>query len=404
MADNKEVHALTLKVMRLSKPGFHIVPPLMCEKDDIPGDILAESGKKDGSIVDGFGMTSFLQLPTSFGIIYLGETFRIYISLNNPSPLEVNNVSLKVELQTASQVVPLFSNSSSSVDKFPPGVSHDYVVAHEVKEGGVNILACTVYYIRSDGEKKSFRKFFKFQVMNPLTITPRIHTIKESVFVEANIENSTQSPIYIESVTLIPVDTSHTCTDMNSSIPPSSTNTSLSQSIVYMKPATARQYLFMLTPTHSSHTANNASSVIGQLDITWRSTLGEIGRIKSLPLQKKAISVDEVELTLTSIPPRIVLEQPFVVTLQVTNRGTKLIQPQLVVLKNIMDGLLVNGHLEQDLGELKQEASKTLSLHMFPVKPGIQKITGLSVRVPDGAGQFKAYDFNNLADVFVDHV
>jgi hypothetical protein len=36
-----------------------------------------------------------------------------------------------------------------------------------------------------------------------------------------------------------------------------------------------------------------------------------------------------------------------VVTLQVTNRGTKLIQPQLVVLKNIMDGLLVNGHLEQ---------------------------------------------------------
>eukprot|EP00026_Physarum_polycephalum_P006721 Phypoly_transcript_06772.p1 GENE.Phypoly_transcript_06772~~Phypoly_transcript_06772.p1 ORF type:complete len:402 (-),score=59.33 Phypoly_transcript_06772:59-1264(-) len=401
MGDNKEVHALTLKVMRLSKPGFQIVPPLLCEKDDIPGDILSESSRENGSIVEGFGMTSFLQLPTSFGIIYLGETFRIYISLNNPSTIEVYNTSLKVELQTATQLVPLFSNTSSSIDKFAPGVSHDYVVAHEVKEGGVNILACTVTYMRSDNEKKLFKKFFKFQVMNPLTITPRIHTIKNSVFVETNIENSTQSPLYIESVSLIPVDDSLTCTDMNSINPPTQ-NTPLSSTIVYMKPATARQYLFMLSPTNPE-AANNNSSVIGQLDITWRSTLGEVGRIKSLPLQKKAISTDEVELTLTSIPPRIVLEQPFVVTLQVTNRGTKLIQPQLVVLKNIMDGLLVNGHLEQDLGELKQEASKTLSLHMFPVKPGIQKITGLSVRVPDG-GSFKAYEFNNLADVFVDHV
>ena len=54
-------------VMRLSKPGFQIVPPLMCEKEDIPGDILSESSKEDGSIMEGFGMTSFLQLPTSFG-------------------------------------------------------------------------------------------------------------------------------------------------------------------------------------------------------------------------------------------------------------------------------------------------------------------------------------------------
>ena len=33
---------------------------------------------------------------------------------------------------------------------------------------------------------------------------------------------------------------------------------------------------------------------------------------------------------------------------------------------------------------------------MFPVKPGIQKITGLSVRVADGAGAFKAYPLPSL--------
>lgn len=399
--DAKDVHSLTLKVMRLSKPGFQIVPPLLCEKDDLPGDILIESNRENGRhILEGFGLTDFLQLPTSFGIIYLGETFRIYISLNNPTQVDVHGTVLKVELQTTTQLVPLFANTTSVIEKFAPGVSHDYVVAHEVREAGVNILACTVNYIRYDGEKKFFRKFFKFQVMNPLAITPRVHTMKNSIMVEANIENSTQAPLYIERVSLIPVDESLAVTDMNLLEPNPTNPLAYSAAVVYMKPATARQYLFMLTPRADYKTGN--STVIGQLDITWRSTLGELGRIKSLPLQKK-ISTDDVELTLTSVPQRIVLEQPFVVTLQITNRGPKFIQPQLVVLKNIMDGLLVNGHLEQDMGDLSPNMSNTLLLHMFPVKPGMQKITGLSVRVPDSNGIVKAYDFNNLADVFVDH-
>jgi len=391
------VHSLTLKVMRLSKPGFQIVPPLLCEKEDIPGDILVQNNLENGHILEGFGLTDFLQLPTSFGIIYLGETFRIYISLNNPTQSDVLSTTLKVELQTATQLVPLFSNISSPIHHFSTGVSHDYVVSHEVREAGVNILACTVNYARQDGDKKFFRKFFKFQVMNPLTITPRVHTMKNTIFVEANVENSTQSPLYIESVSLIPVDDSLASTDLNTTESP--TTTPYASSIVYMKPATARQYLFMLAPKGDPKTT---STVIGQLDIVWRSTFGEIGRIKSIPLQKK-VSTDEVELTLTNVPQHIKLEQPFVVTLQITNRGPKFIQPQLVVLKNVMDGLLVNGHLEQDLGDLSPNTSNTLRLHMFPVKPGIQKLTGLSVRVPDSNGAVKAYDFNNLADVFVDH-
>jgi len=309
--------------------------------------------------------------------------------------------TLKVELQTATLLVPLFSNASTAIDRFSPGVSHDYVVSHEVREAGVNILACTVNYTRHDGDKKFFRKFFKFQVMNPLTITPRVHTMKNSIFVEANVENSTQAPLYIESVSLLPVDDSLGCTDLNFNDANTANPAALSASIVYLKPATARQYIFMLTPKGDA-TGKPISTVIGQLDIVWRSTFGEIGRIKSIPLQKK-VTTDEVELTLTNVPQHIKLEQPFVVTLQITNRGPKFIQPQLVVLKNVMDGLLVNGHLEQDLGDLSPNTSNTLCLHMFPVKPGIQKITGLSVRVPDSTGSVKAYDFNNLADVFVDH-
>lgn len=44
-----------------------------------------------------------------------------------------------MELQTATQLVPLFSNTTNVIDKFAPGMSHDYVVSHEVREGGVNM-------------------------------------------------------------------------------------------------------------------------------------------------------------------------------------------------------------------------------------------------------------------------
>jgi len=64
---------------------------------------------------------------------------------------------------------------------------------------------------------------------------------------------------------------------------------------------------------------------------------------------------------------------------------------------------LVNGHLIQDLGDLPPGGSKSHTVHMFPLKPGIQKISGFSIRGLDFTGATRVYDFNNLTDVFVDH-
>jgi hypothetical protein len=334
--EQKEVHLLTLKVMRLSRPGFQVAPTVLCESTDIPFDALVPNESTSG--IEAFGMTSFLQLPNNFGIIYLGEVFRIYISLNNPTPHEVYSTTLKVELQTSAQWIRLFESiddRQGPIAKFGPGESHDYVISHEVKEGGVNILSCTVNYETQNKEKKSFRKFFKFQVMNPLTITPRIHSIQDTVYLEATIENSTQSPLFIETVKMEPTEL-FSCSDLNAAPPaPNIPNSDVifSHSIVYMKPATARQYLFMLVPKTPGSTEAKIAQVVGKLEITWRSTLGEVGRLQTAPLQRK-VSVDEVELTLANTPPRIVLEQPFAITLQLINKGAKSITPLLVMQKN----------------------------------------------------------------------
>jgi hypothetical protein len=74
----------------------------------------------------------------------------------------------------------------------------------------------------------------------------------------------------------------------------------------------------------------------------------------------------------------------------------------------------------QDIGDLPAGGSKNHTVHMFPLKPGIHKITGFSVRAVDFTGITKVYpkqilimtliwlinpryDFNNLSDVIVDH-
>lgn len=161
MENTKENHLLNLKVMRLSKPNIPTINPILCEKQDLPYETMStsidstslsmgsvnSSGSNDNNQLignngnpinmEGLGVTSMLQLQS--GVIYLGEMFCCYISLNNHSPYQVRNVFLKVELQTTSSRIPLLDSEQQSVPTFNPGFSSDFVVQREVKESGVNM-------------------------------------------------------------------------------------------------------------------------------------------------------------------------------------------------------------------------------------------------------------------------
>lgn len=60
-------------------------------------------------------------------------------------------------------------------------------------------------YTKHDGEKKNFRKFFKFQVFNPISIKTTVHDVQHGIYLSAQIQNSTQSSLFLESLKLDPI-------------------------------------------------------------------------------------------------------------------------------------------------------------------------------------------------------
>ena len=56
-----------------------------------------------------------------------------------------------------------------------PKQSVEFLFDHEIKELGIHILVCTVSYTLGE-ERKFQRKFYKFQVLNPLSL--KLSTVK----------------------------------------------------------------------------------------------------------------------------------------------------------------------------------------------------------------------------------
>ena len=185
----------TLRVMRLYKPKLYV--------------------DKRGGAPGATRLTSALVLPDSFGNIYKGETFFAYVSVLNaedaPSPTLLDvAVSAKLQAPCAKRAVELKDTSerrraearADGVDPdswrspdMPPtrrranpaaelkcGENVDMIVEHALGECGTHTLRVSVSYrLAGDGgppdgrpaEPRSLRKFYRFNVLDPLECTPR---------------------------------------------------------------------------------------------------------------------------------------------------------------------------------------------------------------------------------------
>jgi trafficking protein particle complex subunit 13 len=121
--------------------------------------------------------TELLTLPSSFGAIQLGETFSSCLCVNNEANVDIEAVTLKVDIQTASTKVQL--TEFGGLDHvLTAGDTLENIVQHEIKELGQHVLACTVTYRLppharhapgpaediGDPTLQTFRKFYKFAV------------------------------------------------------------------------------------------------------------------------------------------------------------------------------------------------------------------------------------------------
>lgn len=117
-----------------------------------------------------------LTLPSAFGAIQLGETFTSCLSVNNEAAVDIEGVTLRVEMQTATTKTSLAEYGGSDY-RIAAGDTLENVVNHEIKELGQHVLACTVTYRLPPGYQsaqptqenqdptfQSFRKFYKFAV------------------------------------------------------------------------------------------------------------------------------------------------------------------------------------------------------------------------------------------------
>lgn len=187
----------TLKVMRLQKPQFH---------QPTAGSLSFSTSQ----------LSTALCLPDSFGTIAVGETFSAYLGALNTHPnLSVEQLTVQAQLQTPTQrwhlAAPNFDSHQGSGVTVPPGQVVDSIVSHgPLVEAGQHILRVEVGYVQATGGSsgssgtdginatttstttKSLRKFYRFQVTQPLGVKSQIWRCgDQAVYVSVEVTNNT---------------------------------------------------------------------------------------------------------------------------------------------------------------------------------------------------------------------
>ena len=157
---NAEHEGLALKVMRLYKPSLPSSRHASLNPSTNPGSFVPD----------------LLRLPDNFGSIFIGQSFASYISVCNGGAFDVRNVQLTAELQTGKKRFNLLDRRAATGSggpvpppaanpqaMFAPGGALDVVVEHRLAETGVHVLrVCVEYDARRTGERRSFKKFYRF--------------------------------------------------------------------------------------------------------------------------------------------------------------------------------------------------------------------------------------------------
>ncbi|XP_059438556.1 uncharacterized protein LOC132171290 isoform X1 [Corylus avellana] len=415
MSSSPGTHSLAFRVMRLCRPSFHVDPPLRLDPvdliagEDILDDPIAAShlprlidshvaNPADSSDLsyrsrfllhdpsDPMGLSGLLVLPQSFGAIYLGETFCSYISINNSSNFEAKEIIIKAEMQTERQRILLLDTSKSPVDTIRAGGRYDFIVEHDVKELGAHTLVCTALYNDGDGERKYLPQFFKFVVANPLSVRTKVRVVKETTFLEACIENHTKSNLFMDQVEFEPTQHwSATILKANEHESDNNSKTREKTPVLIRSGGGIHNYLYQLkVSSHGSAQMKvEGSNILGKLQITWRTNLGEPGRLQTQQILGTPVTRSDIDLHVVEVPSIIKLERPFSLHLKLTNQTERELGPFEVSLpQNELREekvIMINGLKTMVLPQVAAFSYTDFHLNLIATKLGVQRITGITV-------------------------
>ena len=235
----------------------------------------------------------------------------------------------------------------------PPGERRDCVVTAELKEAGQHTLVCSCTFTDADGERRTSPQFFKFSVTQPFAVKTKVRLIPDgsAALLEACVENITPEQINLEGISLEPATSGWRLVEtLPPPVPLAATHTAGADSIAdaaHLSSLIARQQLlhphggarhavFKLERSPPSTDAAIASplrsdapstpvteppSALGRLEIRWRGRFGDGGRLQTHTITAGAARAKPVRIALSHCPPVATLEQPFDITLRVTNSG-----------------------------------------------------------------------------------
>ncbi|KAL4562055.1 hypothetical protein LXL04_034245 [Taraxacum kok-saghyz] len=443
MSSTQSLHSLAFRVMRLCRPTFHIETPLRFDLSDliVGEDLLddpsaaphlrrllqSQSTTTDSSTdltysnrfllrddpSDAMGLPGMLVLPQAFGAIYLGETFCSYISINNSSSFEVRDIIIKAEIQTERQRILLLDTTKTPVETIRAGGRYDFIVEHDVKELGAHTLVCTAQYSDGDAERKYLPQYFKFMVSNPLSVRTKVRVVKkgkmviysqETTYLEACLENNTKSNLFMDQVEFEPTP-QWVATLLNPDHHHSEdgvlTREVFKTPVLIKSGGGIHNYLYQLKPLDESAPIKmEGSNVLGKLQITWRTNLGEPGRLQTQQILGNPITHKEIELKATKVPSVIILEKPFTVYFSLTNLSGNNVGPfEVVVSVTEEKTVMVNGVKRMALPEVEAYKSLDFQLNMIAMELGMQKISGITLF---NTIDKKTYDPFPDIEIFVD--
>eukprot|EP00271_Cylindrocystis_brebissonii_P015586 TRINITY_DN38520_c0_g1_i1.p1 TRINITY_DN38520_c0_g1~~TRINITY_DN38520_c0_g1_i1.p1 ORF type:complete len:454 (-),score=82.78 TRINITY_DN38520_c0_g1_i1:56-1417(-) len=437
-------HCLAFRVMRLCRPALQVDLPLKYDPEDIwygedEEDIPPRDRSSEGSAaedlflaraelsqpLDAFGLTGMMVLPQAFGSIYLGETFCSYISVGNHTNQSVTNVQVKAELQTERQRLVLADNSKTPIDVLGPEGRHDFIIEHDIKELGAHTLVCSATYIDPNGEQKFLPQYFKFVASNPLSVRTKVRTVKggagleDHSFLEACIENCTKGALFLDYVkfepapawSVTPLEPSGEGASSEEGAEDEAWSPFSRQPNLISASGGIRHFLYSLrrieagpgTPLSTSSSPPGGGTSLGKLEMRWRSTLGEPGRLQTQQILGNPIPRKEVELRLLELPSTVVLEHPFLVKCRVFNCTDRTVGPLRVILhrEGSSEGkaIVVSGPWALMVPEMEQHSSVDVSVCLVALASGVQRMSGISVEDQrDG----KPYDTLAPTEVFVE--
>ncbi|OKP06979.1 Trafficking protein particle complex subunit 13 [Penicillium subrubescens] len=310
----KEPHAVSLKVLRLSRPSLSYQSPLPAATTKISPKASLSYPSADSD--DQFILTPILTLPPAFGSVYVGETFACTLSANNEISADetgrvVTSVRIVAEMQTPSSVAALELDPASDTAQsgLDIGESLQKIVRYDLKEEGNHILAVSVSYTENrisesaqaaSGRVRTFRKLYQFVAQPCLSVRtkaselPPLEVDNKSLgpygktrllrfALEAQLENVGDGAVVIKQTRLNP-KAPFKCQSLNSDA--TTSDPFAAAALPTLNPRDVLQVAFLIEQEEGrteglealqKDLRHDGRATLGQLSIEWRGAMGDKG-------------------------------------------------------------------------------------------------------------------------------